>query len=34
VAFYCAETRDPEKERAMTQVVDRLVKYLRTIQKE
>jgi mono/diheme cytochrome c family protein len=33
VAFYYAETKDPDKERAITQVVDRLVEYLRTIQK-
>lgn len=34
VAFYYAETKDPDKERAVAQLVDRLVEYLRTIQKE
>jgi hypothetical protein len=34
VTFYNAETEDSDKETAITQVVDRLVEYLRTIQKE
>jgi mono/diheme cytochrome c family protein len=34
VAFYYTETKDPDKERAVAQLVDRLVEYLRTIQKE